>query len=154
KLILTATQKAKCRTVIQHGWSGLAQMKLPESVLAIDYVPHSWLFPRARLVVHHGGSGTTAAVFRAGVPSVFVPHAWDQPVWADLARELGCAVEVIPFPELTADRLGDAIVRTLADSACTDAAARLGKNVRSEPGVRRARLLIEELVINVGLSAA
>lgn len=153
RLILEATQKAKCRTIIQQGWSGLAQMKLPESVFAVDYVPHSWLFRHARMIVHHGGSGTTAAVFRAGVPSVFVPHAWDQPVWADLGRELGCSLDAIPFPELTADRLGEAISRTMSDSASSHAAARLGDNIRSEAGVRRARILIEELAGNIGLAA-
>ena len=33
-------------------------------------VPHSWLLPRCSAVLHHGGSGTTAACLRAGVTQV------------------------------------------------------------------------------------
>ncbi len=40
---------------------------LPTNILAIDEAPHSWLFPRCAAVCHHGGAGTTAAGFAAGV---------------------------------------------------------------------------------------
>lgn len=33
---------------------------LPDDAMAIEYAPHSELFPRAAAVVHHGGIGTTA----------------------------------------------------------------------------------------------
>lgn len=38
-------------------------LKVHEGPLA-----HECLFPRCSLVIHHGGSGTTAAVLRAGIP--------------------------------------------------------------------------------------
>ncbi|MQL75572.1 hypothetical protein Taro_007955 [Colocasia esculenta] len=33
-------------------------------------IPYSWLFPRCAAVIHHGGSGSTAAAIQAGVPQV------------------------------------------------------------------------------------
>ena len=33
-------------------------------------VPHTWLFPRCSVIVHHGGAGTTATALYAGVPQV------------------------------------------------------------------------------------
>ncbi|MBX7190599.1 MAG: glycosyltransferase [Sandaracinaceae bacterium] len=51
---------------------------LPERFFAVASAPHPSLFPRCALVVHHGGSGTTAAALRAGVPQVILPMLLDQ----------------------------------------------------------------------------
>lgn len=150
-LVLEALTQVGCRAVIQHGWSGLARRNLPPNIHATGFVPHVWLFPRASCVVHHGGSGTTASVFRAGVPQVFVPHAWDQPMWAELGEGLGCAGPSIPYTQLNAERLAAALTNTLSDSSYRQAAAELGEKVRAEEGVKKARRLIEELVHKVGL---
>lgn len=44
----------------------------------LDFAPYGWVFPRAGLIIHHGGVNTTAESLRAGVPSLVVPHAYDQ----------------------------------------------------------------------------
>jgi sterol 3beta-glucosyltransferase len=149
-LALEAVENAGCRAVMQQGWSGLAQKRLPSSIHIADFIPHDWLFPRASCIVHHGGAGTAASVFRSGVPSVFVPHTFDHPLWAELARGLGCAGPTIPYLELTAKRLGDAIVATLTNDGICRAAAELGEKVRAEQGLRRSRQLVEALVNNMG----
>ena len=48
-----------------------------------EAVPHSWLIPKCSVVVHHGGSGTTAAALLAGVAQVTVPGMMDQFQWAE-----------------------------------------------------------------------
>ncbi|KAM3576739.1 hypothetical protein VYU27_001334 [Nannochloropsis oceanica] len=48
-----------------------------------ETVPHSWLLPQCSVVVHHGGSGTTAAALRAGIAQVTVPAMMDQFQWAE-----------------------------------------------------------------------
>ena len=45
--------------------SGAVVLDLEDSV----FVPHSWLLPRCRGIVHHGGSGTVGAALRSGVAS-------------------------------------------------------------------------------------
>ncbi len=60
-----------------------------EDALAVQDVPHSWLFPRMAAVVHHGGAGTTAAGLRAGVPTVVCPFFGDQPYWGERVAALG-----------------------------------------------------------------
>jgi sterol 3beta-glucosyltransferase len=152
-LILAAIGRAGCRTIIQQGWSGLAQRTLPPNIHVIDFVPHAWLFSHAACVVHHGGPGTTAAALRAGVPSVFVPHTFDQPIWAELAYSLGYAGPPLPYLEMTADRLGTAIRTTLATPRYHQVAADLSEKIRAEQGVTKARQLIEQLVHNIGLAA-
>lgn len=152
-LLLDAIQRAGCRAIIQHGWSGLAHASLPAHIRAVGFVPHAWLFSQAACIVHHGGSGTAAAVFRSGVPSLFVPHGtiFDQHYWGELACELGCAGPVIPYPQLSAERLANAIITVRSVPSYRQAAAALGEKVRAEPGVRQARQLIEQLVYRIGL---
>jgi UDP:flavonoid glycosyltransferase YjiC (YdhE family) len=45
-------------------------------------VQHAWLLPKCLLAVHHGGSGTVAAVARAGLPHVICPMFFDQVSYA------------------------------------------------------------------------
>jgi sterol 3beta-glucosyltransferase len=150
-LVLSAIEMANCRTVIQKGWGDWRRRQFPANVFLAGFVPHNWLFPRASCIVHHGGAGTAASVFRSGVPSVFVPHTFDHPLWADLAHGLGCARAPIPFLDLTAERLGRAICETLQDRRCHESAAALGEKVRGEQGLRRARELVVKLVKHAGI---
>lgn len=145
-LLLEAVAITGCRAIIQQGWSGLGKHQVPPEVLPVDFVPHHWLFPQAACVVHHGATGTTAATLRAGVPSVFVPHAYEHPRNAQRAEELGIAGPAIPYAELTAHRLGAAIAKTLHTPRYKAAAAAISTTIRSENGVQTARHLIEALV--------
>ena len=64
--------------------SGMGKPKNATSdIFIIDNIPHSWLFDHVAVVCHHGGAGTSAAGFRAGVPSVIIPFSNDQFAWAD-----------------------------------------------------------------------
>ena len=149
-IIFKAVEEVGCRAIIQQGWSGLAQRKTPPNIHVAGFIPHSWLFPRAACIVHHGGPGTAAAAFRAGVPSVFVPHTFDQPIWGELAHDLGLVLP-IPILELSAERLAKAISMTLCGPRYREIAASIGEKMRMEQGVRTARTLIEELVYRIGL---
>jgi sterol 3beta-glucosyltransferase len=155
RLMINSIESIRCRAIIQHGWSGLAQLhpELPPNIFAAGFIPHAWLFERAACVVHHGGGGTAGTVFRSGVPSVYVPHgkAFDQYYWAKLAEELGCATATIPYPELTAERLAKAISTILTNPRFRKTAAELGEKIRQEHGERQARLLIERLVRKIRL---
>jgi MGT family glycosyltransferase len=48
-------------------------------ILCRRYVDLGALLPQARLLVHHGGIGTTAQALRAGIPQIVIPKAFDQP---------------------------------------------------------------------------
>ncbi|MBN0973041.1 MULTISPECIES: nucleotide disphospho-sugar-binding domain-containing protein [unclassified Gordonia (in: high G+C Gram-positive bacteria)] len=52
-------------------------------------VDHELLLPQCGGAVHHGGAGTTAAVARAGIPSVVAWLSADQPMWAAALRRAG-----------------------------------------------------------------
>lgn len=146
-LVLEALKQSGQRGVLVTGWGGLLDIAdlshLPREAFTLESVPHDWLFPRMAAVVHHGGSGTTGAGLRSGVPSVLVPHAGDQPLWARRVWELGAGPRPIPRRQLTAERLADAIAEAVKDRDLRARAAELGERIRAEDGVRRAVEIVE-----------
>jgi UDP:flavonoid glycosyltransferase YjiC (YdhE family) len=150
ELLLKSIHSARCRAIIQQGWSGLAKdRELPPNVLSVGFVQHTWLFPHAACVIHAGGSGTPATTLRSGIPAIVVPHVGDQPMWAELVRGLGCAGDVIPYRELTAERLAAAIGSTLGNSELRRHTADFALKIQAEQGLSRARILIEQLLCNL-----
>ncbi len=51
---------------------------LPRSTRLLNWVDFNHVLPRTRLIVHHGGMGTTHAAVIHGIPQLVVPHAADQ----------------------------------------------------------------------------
>jgi len=142
--VLQALAMSGQRGVLASGWRGLSQdVQLPSTVYMLDSVPHNWLFPQMAAVVHHGGAGTTAAGLRAGVPSIVIPYAVDQPMWGRRVAELGVGPAPIPRKQLTAERLADAITAT-TDQGMRARAADLGQQIRAENGIARAVELLEQ----------
>ncbi|MGK7903713.1 MAG: glycosyltransferase [Hormoscilla sp.] len=138
QLVLNALTQTGQRGILLTGWGGLSNIDLPDNVFKIDSVPHDWLFPQMAAVVHHGGVGTTAAVLRAGVPSIIVPFAVDQPFWGRRVASLGVGTSQIPRKDLTAEKLVAAIRTATGDEDMKDRARVLGEKIRSEDGVARA----------------
>ncbi|GGE95623.1 glycosyltransferase [Sphingomonas prati] len=81
------------RALLLTGQAGAARRE--GNCLFVGYAAHSAVFPRASIVVHHGGAGTTGQALRAGRPQVIVPHFGDQHdnaarvVAAGLGRTIG-----------------------------------------------------------------
>ena len=109
----------------------------------IDRAPHAAVFPRAALVIHHGGAGTTHAVVRAGRPSLVIPHAVDQYYWADQLHRHRVAARPLRAPKVTAARLVARLRAIVGDPAMSDRAAALAQAARAEDGAARAVALIE-----------
>jgi len=144
QLVREALERSGQRGVFVTGWGGLAGDDLHSANLfTLDSIPHAWLFPRMAAVAHHGGSGTTGAGLRAGVPSVLVPHIGDQPLWARRVIELGVGPRPIPRRQLTVGRLAAAITNAVTDRDMRARAATLGEHIRAEDGVGRAIEIIE-----------
>ncbi len=146
RLIIDAVQQSGRRAVILTGWARLGADDVPESIHILKYAPHSWLFPQMAAVVHHGGAGTTAAGFRAGVPTVIVPHNADQPYWGRRARQLGVGTDPIPRKKLTADKLAAAIDEATSSRTLQDKAATLGKLIAAEDGIGEAVKVVGDIL--------
>lgn len=76
------------RALIGAGWSDFGGAQLPEHVKVVGAVNYATVFPACRAVVHHGGSGTTAASLRAGVPTLILSMDANQTLWGGQVKKL------------------------------------------------------------------
>lgn len=134
--IFDAVKRTDTRAVILTGWAGLGvDDNVPETIHILKYAPHSWLFPRMSALVHHGGAGTTASGFRAGVPMTIVPHNADQPYWGRRVKELGVGTNPIPRKKLSVESLSEAIRTLISDNGMRENARILGEKIKHEDGL-------------------
>jgi UDP:flavonoid glycosyltransferase YjiC (YdhE family) len=77
------------RALICAGFSDFGDAAGAEHVKTVASVNHAAVFPACRAVVHHGGAGTTAAGIRAGVPTLVLWVAAEQPLWGKQVDRLG-----------------------------------------------------------------
>lgn len=75
---VAASQLAGMRAVLVSAYAEQVPAKLPDNVVYVRYAPFSVLFPRASVVQHHGGIGTSAQALKAGIPHLVTPFAHDQ----------------------------------------------------------------------------
>ena len=141
-IVVGAAKDAGVRAVLLGGWGGLTAVDDP-GVTFLDDAPHEWLLPLMAAVVHHGGAGTTGAALRAGVPSILVPFAVDQPFWASRVEALGVGPRAVPRRGLTREALARALTSAVGDHAMQARAAALGEALRTERGVALAVAALE-----------
>jgi UDP:flavonoid glycosyltransferase YjiC (YdhE family) len=139
-LLVDAARSAGARVVLIAGAGALGDQpdRDRSDVLVVPSIPHTALFHRMNVNVHHGGAGTTANALSAGVPSVVVPFGADQPFWGRRAADLGVASPPIPISRLTRERLSDALRLALSDPTMGSLSAELGARIRSEDGTGKA----------------
>ena len=97
-------------------------------------------------VVHHGGAGTSAACFRAGVPSLVTPFGFDQFEYAQLAVKHGLGPG--PLPECKAispKQLGAALDAAVNEPRFKAAAAALRAKMHRERGTKLAVEAFEKM---------
>ena len=76
------------RALICSGWADFADIPCSDHVKVVKAANYAKVFPACRAVVYHGGSGTTGAVMRAGIPAVILWTAGDQPYWGAQLKRL------------------------------------------------------------------
>jgi UDP:flavonoid glycosyltransferase YjiC (YdhE family) len=118
---------------------------LPPEMIAVNYAPFEALLPRACLMVHHGGVGTTSQGLRAGIPTLIVPFAFDQPDNAAHAKRLGVS-RTVPPPKYKATRVAAELDMLLTKSNYATKAFDVGKLLRREDGAGVASDLIEQVL--------
>jgi sterol 3beta-glucosyltransferase len=145
-IILEALKQSGQRGILHMGWGGLGNQVLPDYVFKIKYAPYSWLFPQMAMVLHHGGSGTTAFGLRSGIPSWVVSFVFDQFYWGERIAELGVGPKPIRHTQLTVERLREAITLGVSNGQMRHKASELGQRIRAEHGIENASRVIEQLL--------
>jgi UDP:flavonoid glycosyltransferase YjiC (YdhE family) len=118
---------------------------LPPEIIAVNYAPFEALLARACAMVHHGGVGTTSNGLRAGIPTLIVPFAFDQPDNAAHAARLGCS-RTLPRAKYHAARVAKELDILLTKPEHTSKARETGRLLRRENGAAVAADLIEQVL--------
>jgi UDP:flavonoid glycosyltransferase YjiC (YdhE family) len=86
-----------------------------KDILIEDYAPYHLLYPKASLVVNHGGIGSIAEGLRAAKPLLMVPFAQDQFDNARRIQNLGLGLK-LDAHTYSAARFIDALERLSSSS--------------------------------------
>jgi vancomycin aglycone glucosyltransferase len=142
--LIDAARSVGARLVLGAGWAGLrppSGERVASDVLVVTGVPHSLLFPRADVVVHHGGVGTAASAARAGVPQVIVPHAYDQHASALRLQQAGVAPAPVARSRLGS--LASTLRDVLDDPALHERARAVGRSVTARDPLGATVAIVE-----------
>jgi len=118
---------------------------IPSQSIAIPYAPFSELFPKAAVVVHQGGVGTTAQGLRAGPPTLIMPCGFDQPDNAARVQRLGAGLTLSRnrYNARTAARM---LHELLTNPSYAANAEKIGRQLQSEKGIDKACDALETLL--------
>jgi UDP:flavonoid glycosyltransferase YjiC (YdhE family) len=76
------------RALVCSAGTDFGQVPRFDHVKVVSTVNFAAIFPACRAVVHHGGSGTTAAGLRAGVPTLILSTDLDQTLYGAAVKRL------------------------------------------------------------------
>ncbi len=108
------------------------------------FVPNSVFVPRADVLVHHGGAGTTMHGWMHGVPAVAVPLNHEHHDFAQRIVEQGTGIR-LDKKKLTPDALRGAVSRVLAEPSFKESARRIAESIAHYRAVPTAADALEEL---------
>lgn len=149
-VVREALRKTNNRGIILSGW-GSAKRESTSDLMYLESVPHDWLLPKCKMLIHHGGAGTTSAGLRAGISQVVVPFMADQPFWGSRVHAIGVGSKPVRVNQLSVGMMVSAI-----DDAETkvilERAQVIGQEIRGEDGVGNAVKLIEYYAVECGES--
>lgn len=119
-MISSACEELGERALVCSAGSDFSQVLSAENIKVVDAMNYSAVFPVCRAVVHHGGTGTTAAGLRAGVPTLIFSTDLDQTLWGTRVKRLKVGT-ARRFSTTTAKTLVTDL-RTILEPHCVDRA--------------------------------
>jgi UDP:flavonoid glycosyltransferase YjiC (YdhE family) len=138
-----ACRRLEARAVLITRYQDQIPSGLRASIRSFTSLPFSRLFPRASLVVHHGGIGTSSQALHAGVPQLVMPMAFDQHDNASRLERLGVARSLSPR-FFSSSAVASAIVELLASRQVSDSCRRCADRLRPPENLDAPCRLIED----------
>ncbi|KAI1826364.1 glycosyltransferase family 1 protein [Xylaria intraflava] len=141
--VIDGVLRADVRCILSKGWSdrmdktksSIPEQALPPQIFQIKSAPHDWLFRQIDAAAHHGGSGTTGASLRAGIPTVIRPFFGDQFFFGSRVEDLGVG---ICLKKWGANSFAKALWEATHSDRMIVKARVLGETIRKENGVNTA----------------
>ena len=135
------------RLIISKGWADLPESNSAD-ILYVDELPFDLLFPKLAAAIYHGGTGTMAAIARAGIPQAAFPFMADQFANRDNIFKLGIGPKTCNFKEMTAESISTAINECINNNTYKNKAIDLSNKLKTSDGTEQTILLIEKEFIN------
>ena len=135
------------RLIISKGWADLPESNSAD-ILYVDELPFDLLFPKLAAAIYHGGTGTMAAIARAGIPQAAFPFMADQFANRDYIFKLGIGPKTCNFKEMTAESISIAINECINNNTYKNNAMDLSNKLKISNGTEQTILLIEKEFIN------
>jgi vancomycin aglycone glucosyltransferase len=132
------------RLIISKGWAGFTG-KDTTDIIYVDEVPFELLFPRLAAVVYHGGTGTLAAIARAGVPQAAFPFMGDQFDNRKQIVKLGLGPETCDFNKISAEAISSAITACVSDEKYRGQSKELARKLKDVNGVELTVQVVEKV---------
>ena len=144
--VCDALVKSESRAILIMPDLNEDEITIPENVYIAKQIPYSWLLNQVVLVVHHFGFGTTAEVLKAGLPSIPLPHIFDQKIRASKIHKLGYAYRPLSINKIDGNILSDAIVQVKNDQEMKRRCKEAGKTISNKNGTENAVKLINKYI--------
>ncbi|MGH3849886.1 MAG: glycosyltransferase, partial [Pseudonocardiaceae bacterium] len=125
----------------------------PDNIFVASYLPQSLILPRCHAVVCHGGSGTTLAALRHGLPLLLLPQGANQFWNAERCEALGVGSS-LTGDQLTVDAIGVAVDRLLAEPSYRQRAQSVRTEIDEMPNAEEAVALLERLSKSAKMNAS
>jgi vancomycin aglycone glucosyltransferase len=135
------------RLIISKGWADLPESNSAD-ILYVDELPFDLLLPKLAAAIYHGGTGTMAAIARAGIPQAAFPFMADQFTNRDNIFKLGIGPKTCNFKEMTAESISTAINECINNNTYKNNAIDLSNKLKTSDGTEQTILLIEKEFIN------
>lgn len=111
------------------------------NILHVPYVDFGSILGNAKLLIHHGGIGTTAQAMKAGIPQLIRPANFDQFDNADIVKSLNLG-DFLMSKDFTKDRLAQKVGNLLSSKSVAISNKRVSQKVLSSNGISEACSLI------------
>ena len=109
-------------------------MCYPDNIFVTDDINHDALFPKMAGIIHHGGSGTTHMVAKAGVPQFVMPEMIDQFYWGNQVFKMGLGPKPVSSKKITVNEMAKAMER-ISNGEFRENTTKFSDEIRREDGV-------------------
>ena len=134
--------------IVTVGWNPIppdkkAELKraLPKGTRLLAWAPYDHVLPRSKIIIHHGGMGTTHSAVIHGLPQIVVPHAADQRIQARRVSEAKVGLHLTAH-DVRQGQLRDGVHALMQADWVQNNARQLAKRMAALGGAERAADLI------------
>jgi len=138
--------------LVTLGWHPIApeqkaelKRALPAGTRLLNWAPYDHVLPRCRIVIHHGGMGTTHSAVVHGLPQIVVPHAADQRIQGRRAAEAKVGLHLTAH-DVRQGQLREGVRAIMEADWVRENARRLAREMAGLGGAERAGELVAGVV--------